>query len=149
MIRVWIRCFVLPSTLLREENGYRIRTYDGSILEGVSSRTTIVPTFSAALSLTTPLEQLAASNHRHAERAKAHEARRLARASGNKPVWPKKVKKPEEQRLLCVWGAVVAELLKEDGDRLIVALPDGKVVQVNSKRVLTRSDKTANATVQA
>jgi len=99
MTRVWIRCFVLPSTLLRQENHYRIRKYDGSILEGYAGRTSIVPTFSAAL-----------------------------------PTPSKK------SPLLCVWGAVVAELLREKDDRLVVALPDGQIVEVNSSRIMTRSD---------
>lgn len=100
MIRVWIRCFVLPSALLREENQYRIRTYDGSILEGVAARTTIVPTFSATL---TPANE-------------------------------------NEKPLLCVWGAVVAELLRETGDRMLVTLPDGQIAEIKSSRVMTRSD---------
>lgn len=151
MIRVWIRCFVLPSKLLRDENYYRIKNYDGIAVEGIAGKTTIVPTFSAALPLVSKTqEQLVAErNSRVSKRAEAQEARRQARASGNKPTWPKKAKLKGEGHLLCVWGAVVAELLRETGDRLIVALPDGQVVSVKSNRIMIRSDKTADVAAAA
>lgn len=146
MIRVWVRCFVLPSKLLREENIYRMRNYDGKILEGIAGKTTIVPTFSAALPLVAKTkEQLVAErNDRLAKRAEARESRRETRASGEKPIYVKSVKRPAEQQLLCVWGAVVAELLKDGDDKLVVALPDGQVTVVKSTSIMTRSDKISN-----
>ena len=142
MIRVWIRCFVLPSALLREENLYRIRKYDGFVLEGTAGRTTIVPTFSAALPTNRKTaEQLSAERaDRLLKRKEAREERKRIRATGVKPTWTRKAKRPPEKPLLCVWGAVVAELLRESGDRLIVALPDGQVTEIKKSRVMTRSD---------
>lgn len=140
MNRVWVRCLIMPSAV-KDENIYRICKYDGTYLEGAAGRLYIVPTNSTSLPIERKSkEQLESErNARKAARLQAREERRQARIMGEKPVWPKRDKQ-KARKLVMIWGAVVSRLLKEIDDKAIIALPDGKVAEIKTVRILTRED---------
>jgi hypothetical protein len=44
----------------------------------------------------------------------------------------------KQKKLLVIWGAVIARPLKETSEKAIVALPDGKVAEIKTLRIITR-----------
>lgn len=140
MSRVWIRCFVMPSRL-KDENIYRIYKHDGSALEGVVGRPFFVPTHSSTLNEKTKEQLDSERMARLAEKKAAREERRRLRAAGLKPVRVKKPKVKKEAPLLCMWGAMLADLYREADGHAVVGLPDGQVAEIKVSRILSRETK--------